>query len=50
MNYWLVKFVPFRYSGSDVLRNNRFEKKFCQEPGCAQKFKKMKMGVEVLFS
>ncbi len=25
MNYWLVKFAPFRYSWHDVLRNGRFE-------------------------
>jgi hypothetical protein len=26
MNYWLVKFVPFRYSWQDVQRNGKFEK------------------------
>jgi len=25
MNYWLVKFAPFRYSWQDVLRNGKFE-------------------------
>jgi predicted RNA-binding protein with PUA-like domain len=25
MNYWLVKFAPFRYSWRDILRNGRFE-------------------------
>ena len=25
MNYWLVKFAPFRYSWEDVLRNVKFE-------------------------
>ena len=25
MNYWLVKFAPFRYSWRDTLRNGKFE-------------------------
>lgn len=49
MNYWLVKFAPFRYSWQDVLRNGKFEIYSVRNPMARNNLKEMKMGDEVLF-
>lgn len=49
MNYWLVKFAPFRYSWQDILRNGRFEIYSVRNPQARNNLKAMKMGDEVLF-
>ncbi len=49
MNYWLVKFAPFRYSWSDVLRNGRFEIYSVRNPQSRNNLKQMKRDDEVLF-
>jgi predicted RNA-binding protein with PUA-like domain len=49
MNYWLVKFAPFRYSWEDVLRNGRFEIYSVRNPQARNNLKAMKIGDEVLF-
>jgi predicted RNA-binding protein with PUA-like domain len=49
MNYWLVKFAPFRYSWEDVLRNGRFEIYSVRNPQSRNNLAAMKLGDEVLF-
>ena len=49
MNYWLVKFAPFRYSWQDVLRNGRFEIYSVRSPQARNNLKAMQKGEEVLF-
>lgn len=49
MNYWLVKFAPFRYSWHDVLRNGMFEIYSVRSPQARNNLKEMKIGDEVLF-
>ena len=49
MNYWLVKFAPFRYSWQDVLRNGRFEIYSVRNPQARNNLKEMKQNDEVLF-
>ena len=49
MNYWLVKFAPFRYSWQDVLRNGKFEIYSVRSPQARNNLKQMKSGDEVLF-
>lgn len=49
MNYWLVKFAPFRYSWQDVLRNGKFEIYSVRSPQARNNLKQMKIGDEVLF-
>lgn len=49
MNYWLVKFAPFRYSWQDVLRNGRFEIYSVRNPQARNNLKEMKLDDEVLF-
>ena len=49
MNYWLVKFAPFRYSWQDVLRNGKFEIYSVRNPQARNNLQKMKFGNEVLF-
>ena len=49
MNYWLVKFAPFRYSWQDVLRNGKFEIYSVRNAQARNNLKVMKMGDEVLF-
>jgi len=49
MNYWLVKFAPFRYSWKDVLRNGRFEIYSVRNPQSRNNLAAMKLGDEVLF-
>jgi len=49
MNYWLVKFAPFRYSWQDVLRNCSFEIYSVRNPQARNNLKAMQLGDEVLF-
>lgn len=49
MNYWLVKFAPFRYSWEDILRNGKFEIYSVRNPQARNNLKSMRMGDEVLF-
>lgn len=49
MNYWLIKFAPFRYSWQDVLRNGRFEIYSVRNPQARNNLKEMKLDDEVLF-
>lgn len=49
MNYWLVKFAPFRYSWQDVLRNGKFEIYSVRNAQARNNLKEMKIDDEVLF-
>jgi len=49
MNYWLVKFAPFRYSWKDVLRNGKFEIYSVRNAQARNNLKKMKLDDQVLF-
>jgi predicted RNA-binding protein with PUA-like domain len=49
MNYWLVKFAPFRYSWQDVLRNGKFEIYSVRNAQARNNLKEMKFEDEVLF-
>ena len=49
MNYWLVKFAPFRYSWQNVLRNGKFEIYSVRNAQARNNLKAMKLGDEVLF-
>lgn len=49
MNYWLVKFAPFRYSWQDILRNGRFEIYSVRNAQSRNNLKLMELGDEVLF-
>jgi predicted RNA-binding protein with PUA-like domain len=49
MNYWLVKFAPFRYCWDDILRNGKFEIYSVRNPQARNNLKSMRMGDEVLF-
>lgn len=49
MNYWLVKFAPFRYSWQDVLRNGKFEIYSVRNLQARNNLKEMKLDDEVLF-
>jgi predicted RNA-binding protein with PUA-like domain len=49
MNYWLVKFAPFRCSWQDVLRNGKFEIYSVRNPQARNNLKAMKLNDEVLF-
>jgi predicted RNA-binding protein with PUA-like domain len=49
MNYWLVKFAPFRYSWQDVLRNGKFEIYSVRNAQARNNLKDMKLGDEALF-
>ena len=49
MNYWLVKFAPFRYSWQDILRNGKFEIYSVRNPQARNNMKKMKINDQVLF-
>ena len=48
MNYWLVKFAPFRCSWQDILRNGKFEIYSVRNFQARNNLKKMKLGDEVL--
>ena len=49
MNYWLIKFAPFRTSWEDCLRNGRFEIYSVRNPQARNNLKAMKIGDAVLF-
>ncbi|MBK8624133.1 MAG: EVE domain-containing protein [Saprospiraceae bacterium] len=49
MNYWLVKFAPFRYSWQDILRSGRFEIYSIRNAQARNNLKAMKLGDHVLF-
>lgn len=49
MNYWLVKFAPFRYSWQDILRSGRFEIYSVRNAQARNNLKAMKLGDHVLF-
>ncbi len=49
MNYWLVKFAPFRYSWNDVLRNGKFEIYSVRNAQARNNLKVMQLNDEVLF-
>ena len=49
MNYWLVKFAPFRYSWDDVLRNGKFEIYSVRNAQARNNLKAMRLTDEVLF-
>ena len=49
MNYWLVKFAPFRYSWDDILRNGKFEIYSVRSHQARNNLKSMRIGDEVLF-
>lgn len=49
MNYWLVKFAPFRYSWQDALRNGKFEIYSVRNAQARNNLRAMKMNDEVLF-
>ncbi|MGI6323154.1 MAG: EVE domain-containing protein [Bacteroidales bacterium] len=49
MNYWLVKFAPFRYSWQDILRNGKFEIYSVRNPQARNNLKAMKLNDKVLF-
>lgn len=49
MNYWLVKFAPFRYSWQDVLRNGKFEIYSVRNAQARNNLKAMKLNDIVLF-
>lgn len=49
MNYWLVKFAPFRYSWQDVLRNGKFEIYSVRNFQARNSLKAMKLGDKVFF-
>lgn len=49
MNYWLVKFAPFRYSWDDCLRYGRFEIYSVRSPEARNNLRAMQLGDLVLF-
>ena len=49
MNYWLVKFAPFRYCWRDVLRNGKFEIYSVRNPQSRNNLKAMQLDDLVLF-
>lgn len=49
MNYWLVKFAPFRYSWNDCLKNGKFEIYSVRNFQARNNLQAMKMGDAVLF-
>jgi len=48
MNYWLVKFAPFRISWQDILRNGKFEIYSVRNPQARNNLKAMKLNDVVL--
>jgi len=49
MNYWLVKFAPFRYSWNDTLLSGRFQIYSVRNPQSRNNLKEMKLDDLVLF-
>lgn len=49
MNYWLIKFAPFRYSWDRVLLYGKFEIYSVRSPQVRNNLKAMKLDDEVFF-
>jgi predicted RNA-binding protein with PUA-like domain len=49
MNFWLVKFAPFRNSWQDILRNSKFEIYSVRNAQACNNLKKMQINDPVLF-
>ena len=49
MNYWLVKFAPFRYSWQKILLHGKFEIYSVRNPQARNNLKAMLIGDQVLF-
>ena len=49
MNYWLVKFAPFRFSWREVLRYGKFEIYSVRNAQARNHLQAMRLGDEVLF-
>jgi predicted RNA-binding protein with PUA-like domain len=49
MNYWLIKFAPFRCSWEDILRNGKFKIYSVRSPQARNNLKLMRISDEVLF-
>lgn len=49
MNFWLVKFAPFRYSWQEVLRNGKFEIYSVRNAQARNNLKEMELNDLVLF-
>ncbi|MEY3304179.1 MAG: EVE domain-containing protein [Pseudanabaena sp.] len=49
MNYWLVKFAPFRYSWQKILLHGKFEIYSVRNPQARNNLKAMQINDEVLF-
>lgn len=47
MNYWMIKFAPFRYSWNECLRYGRFEIYGVRSPQARNNLKKMQIGDQV---
>jgi predicted RNA-binding protein with PUA-like domain len=49
MNYWIIKFAPFRRSWKEILLNGKFEIYSVRNPQARNNLKEMKLGDPVLF-
>jgi len=49
MNYWIVKFAPFRKSWKEILYSGKFEIYSVRNPQARNNLKEMKLGDPVLF-
>jgi predicted RNA-binding protein with PUA-like domain len=49
MNYWLVKFAPFRCSWPEILRDGKFEIYSVRNPQAANNLRLMRLSDQVLF-
>ncbi len=49
MNYWLIKFAPFRFSWDDCLRNGKFEIYSVRNHQARNNLREMKLNNKVLF-
>ncbi len=49
MNYWLVKFAPFRFSWQEILKSGKFEIYSVRNFQARNNLNEMRLGDEVLF-
>lgn len=49
MNYWIIKFAPFRRSWKEILLNGKFEIYSVRNPQARNNLLEMKLGDSVLF-
>ena len=49
MNYWIIKFAPFRRSWKEILLNGKFEIYSVRNPQARNNLLEMKRGDSVLF-